>query len=146
MSRRAVLWLLLALFVLRVAGQLAVWMGVAPFLPPMPAWYSGLLPYGPLLVSQLLIIALLAKVSADVTRRAGYFARPHAWLDRPVRIFGWLYASAMIVRYVVTMAVFPERRWFGGTIPIVFHLVLAAYLLVLAGGQRRARLRDAEQH
>jgi hypothetical protein len=24
----------------------------------------------------------------------------------------------------------PDQRWFGGTIPIVFHWVLAAFLLV----------------
>ncbi len=31
---------------------------------------------------------------------------------------------------LITLALFPERRWLGsGTIPIVFHWVLAAYLL-----------------
>jgi hypothetical protein len=31
------------------------------------------------------------------------------------------------------MALYPERRWLGtGTIPIVFHWVLAAYLFTLA--------------
>lgn len=146
MNRGATLWLLLTLFAARVAGQLAVWLGVAPFLPPMDAWYSGLIPYRPLLLSQLLIIVLLAKVSWDVTRGSGYFARRHAWLDRPVRIFGWLYAASMLVRYAVTMAVFPERRWTGGAIPIVFHLVLATYLLVLAGGQHRSGLPHVRRH
>jgi hypothetical protein len=38
----------------------------------------------------------------------------------------------MLLRYAVTMAVHPERRWLGtGTIPIVFHWVLAAYLFTL---------------
>ena len=37
----------------------------------------------------------------------------------------------MVLRYVLTMSLFPERRWLGsGTIPIVFHFVLATYLLV----------------
>ncbi len=37
--------------------------------------------------------------------------------------------AVMVIRYVNTMALFPERRWLGsGTIPIVFHWVLAAYL------------------
>jgi hypothetical protein len=27
----------------------------------------------------------------------------------------------------------PAARWFGGTIPIVFHLVLATYLYALGG-------------
>jgi hypothetical protein len=29
------------------------------------------------------------------------------------------------------MARRPEQRWFGGTVPIVFHCVLAAFLFVL---------------
>ena len=36
----------------------------------------------------------------------------------------------MAARYVVRMARRSEQRWFGGTIPIVFHFVLAAYLTV----------------
>ena len=35
----------------------------------------------------------------------------------------------MAARYVVRMTRRPEARWFGGAIPIVFHLVLAAFLL-----------------
>jgi hypothetical protein len=39
----------------------------------------------------------------------------------------------MVLRYVITMAFFPERRWLGsGTIPIVFHWVLAAYIFTLS--------------
>jgi hypothetical protein len=37
----------------------------------------------------------------------------------------------MLVRYVVRMRRRPEARWFGGTIPMVFHLVLATYLYAL---------------
>ena len=38
----------------------------------------------------------------------------------------------MVARYAITMTLYPERRWLGtGTIPIVFHWVLAAYLYVL---------------
>jgi hypothetical protein len=28
------------------------------------------------------------------------------------------------------MALYPERRWFGGAIPIVFHWVLAGYVFL----------------
>jgi hypothetical protein len=38
----------------------------------------------------------------------------------------------MVIRYVVRMVLFPEERWFGGCIPIVFHWVLAAFLIVFA--------------
>lgn len=137
MTRALALRLLLGLFVLRVAGQLAVALGVAPFLPPMREWYSGLIPYGPLLASQLVIIALLAAICRDLARGHGYFARRRSWLHRPLSILAWLYAASMIVRYAVTMAMYPERRWTGGAIPIVFHLVLATFLLVLADHHRQ---------
>ncbi|MGD8631902.1 MAG: hypothetical protein PVG72_14390, partial [Gammaproteobacteria bacterium] len=45
--------------------------------------------------------------------------------------FSAVYALAMPVRYVVRMYRRPDERWFGGTIPMVFHLVLASYLYVL---------------
>jgi hypothetical protein len=137
-TRAHVLWLLLALFVARVAGQLMVALDLAPFLPPMQSWYSGLLPYKPLLASQVIIIVVFARVCLDLSRGAGFFARAHWTLGFPLWVFGWLYAGGMVTRYIVTMALHPERRWTRGTIPIVFHFVLAAFLLVLADHYRRA--------
>ena len=123
----AVLWSLLFLFVLRVAGQLLVALGLGPWLPPMKSWYSGLVPYGPLLASQILIIAAYAKACLDVTRGHGYFAAPRPRLGRGLTIFGALYLAAMAVRFVVQ----------GPTIPVFFHWVLAAFLLVLGRHHRR---------
>jgi hypothetical protein len=45
--------------------------------------------------------------------------------------FAVVYAVAMAVRYVVRMTRRPAQRWFGGTIPIVFHWVLASFVAVL---------------
>jgi hypothetical protein len=42
----------------------------------------------------------------------------------------------MLVRYPVQMALHPEWRWHHRTIPIVFHLVLATFLRVLAEVRR----------
>ncbi|MDP9365759.1 MAG: hypothetical protein M3Q10_16310, partial [Chloroflexota bacterium] len=58
--------------------------------------------------------------------------------------FACLYGGAMIVRYAATMLLRPEWRWFGHSIPIVFHLVLAAYLGLYArarGGRVRSGAR-----
>jgi len=136
--RAAVLWLLLVLFVGRVLGQLAVAVGIAPFLPPMEAWYSGLLSYRPLLISQGVIIIAFTRVCVDLSRGRGYFSEPRQWLASSTWVFGWLYAAAMAARYAITMTMYPERRWTGGTIPIVFHFVLAGFLLVLSDYHRRA--------
>ena len=146
MMRAALLWTLLTVFVVRVVGQLAVALGRAPFLPPMSEWYSGLLPYKPLLAAQVAIVLLFVKVCIDQSRGSGYFARPQRHLASPLWYFGWLYAGSMAVRYGATMTLYPERRWTGGTIPIVFHLVLATFLLTLAHYHRAAIGTDGHHH
>src|SRR5437879_7372841 len=77
-----VLWFLLFLFCLRVAGQALVAAFAVPFLPPMQQWYSGVLPYPILLPVQILIIVLLAKVATDFTRRRGFFVVPRRTMGR----------------------------------------------------------------
>ena len=53
--------------------------------------------------------------------------------DQPGPVF-WssvacvIYAASMVLRYVLTMTYRPEMRWFGGTLPIPFHFVLAGFL------------------
>ena len=126
------LWSLLLLFILRVVGQLLVAFDLVTFLPPMGAWYSGLIPYPQLVACQAIIIVLYMKVCIDYSRGKGFFVTP-----RPkgfgifLLIFGALYFFSMIVRYVVTMTLYPQKRWTGGAIPIFFHLVLASFILVV---------------
>ena len=136
MTRAAALWTLLALFTGRVAGQLAVSLDAAPFLPPMEQWQSGLLPYPVLLASQLVLIAGLGTVCQQFSRGAGYFVDRRPWLGAPLWIVGWIYAGGMVVRYAVWMAIKPEERWTGDLIPVVFHIVLATFLLVVADHHR----------
>ncbi len=126
-----VLWILLALFCLRVVGQMLVAFLHVGFLPPMEEWYSGLMAYRWLLPSQFLIIFLYAKISIDFRRGRGFLVVPRRGLGTGLLIFGSLYFLVMIARYVIRMTLLPEGRWFGGTIPIFFHLVLASFLLVL---------------
>ena len=70
----ALLWLLTGLFALRVAGQALVAFLPVRFLPPMAAWYSGLIPYPVLLPVQLVMLAVMAKINADLGAGAGAFA------------------------------------------------------------------------
>ena len=138
MTRAAALSTLLALFIGRVAGQLAVSLDAAPFLPPMEQWQSGLLPYRVLLASQLILIAVLATICRQFSRAAGFFVGRRPWLGTPLWIAGWIYAGGMVVRYAVSMALKPEERWTGDLIPVVFHIVLASFLLIVADHHRRA--------
>ncbi len=130
--RASALWVLLGLFFVRVAGQALLGLGILQAggpLPPWDEWYSGLLPYPWLLVSQIAILALLTKASLDVTRGDGYFARPSRRLGGSLVVFGTVYAIGMGVRYLLRGSL---------SIPIVFHWVLAGYLLVLGEYHLRA--------
>jgi hypothetical protein len=125
-----ILWVLLALFVCRVLGQLIVVLYAPEFLPPMKEWYSGLMPYRYLLPTQILIIGFFAKIALDIHRGVGRFSKPNRKLGLFLRNFGYFYFGAMIFRYILRMSMYPEERWFGGTIPIIFHFVLATFLIV----------------
>ena len=123
----ALLWTLLALFVLRVAGQALVAFFDVPWLPPMERWYSGLLPYPYLLPAQIAIIVLMARICADFTRRRGFFVRPRRFFAVHWLWFGWIYFAGMVLRFVVQ----------GATIPVFFHWVLAAFMIAVGLWHRR---------
>ena len=76
------LWLLQALFCARVAAQLVQSRWEVPFLPPFAAWQSGVLPYWLLFLAQLLIIALLTRVTLRMSRGeiAATVRRSYYWL------------------------------------------------------------------
>jgi len=131
------------LFILRVLGQMLVAFFDVQWLPPMKEWFSGLLPYPELLISQILIIILFAKICADFARGRGYFVLPKRRFGINVMFFGWIYLGAMILRYILRMTLHPDQRWFGGSIPIIFHWVLASFLLVLGNYHRVAGHRAA---
>jgi len=123
------LWVLLFLFGLRVAGQALVVFLDVQWLPPLAAWQSGLLPYHWLLLSQVVIILLFARIGWDIARGRGAFAQPRAWFGAGLLAFAMPYLLTMLVRYGVRMCLYPSERWTGGSIPTVFHWVLAGFLL-----------------
>lgn len=129
------------LFAGRVLGQALVAFVGVPWLPPMEQWFSGMIPYPPLLIIQLLMLMLMIKITTAIWRGKGAFAdvRPH-WSGILMK-FSAVYASLMVVRYILTMILHPEMRWFGDIIPIIFHFVLAGFIFVL--GRYHRVLTDA---
>ncbi len=123
------LWLFTGLFVLRVVGQVVVRLRRPSFLPPTEEW--NLTPYRLLLPTQVAIVGFMTWIDVELTRGAGFAASPRATLGTVFIWLSFVYAVAMAARYVVRMHRRPQARWFGGTIPIVFHEVLAGYLYVL---------------
>jgi hypothetical protein len=117
----------LFLFCLRVAGQALVAFFDVTWLPRMERWQSGLLPYGALLASQVLIVALMAWICVDFTRGRGFFVQPRRFFALHWLWFGWTYLGAMIARFFIQ----------GPTIPVFFHWLLAAFIILVGLWHRR---------
>jgi hypothetical protein len=128
------LTLLLALFVFRVVAQLCQYFWPNDLLPPFSAWQSGLLPYPVLVMSQFVIIAAAIWAIVGVTRAT---LAPHRNIFTALLIAGWVYFGAMALRLVAGLTLLKGTRFFGATLPAVFHLVLALLLIVLARHLRR---------
>ena len=137
-----VLWVLLIVFILRVVSQMLVAAGVAPFLPPMEAWQSGLLPYPVLVMCQIVVITIYGKVCLDFTRGRGFFVQPRRGLGVGLLVFGSIYFGVMISRFIILLS-HPGEHWMGGPLPIVFHWLLAAFLL-LVGSYHIGELRRSK--
>lgn len=121
------LGVLTVLFAARVVGHALVAYLDVTWLPPMEAWYSGLLPYPVLLPTQLVILLVQVVIGRDVRRGRGFFSRPRPRAGRALQWLAYVYALAMIVRYAVMRS---------HPIPIVFHWVLAAFLFTLGRSMR----------
>jgi len=121
------LWILTILIVGRVLGQIVVVLFAPRWLPPMQQWQSGLLPYPVLLAGQAVVLWLMFSISIDFARGTGFWVEPHPSLGLAAVIWSSVYAGAMVLRYVIRMTRRPDQRWLGGTIPIVFHTIVAAF-------------------
>ena len=73
----------------------------------------------------------MAWLDVDFSRASGAAVDGRHALGVALLAASGLYAGSMLVRYVVRMTRRAEQRWFGGTIPIVFHWVLASFLFAL---------------
>jgi hypothetical protein len=97
------------------------------WLPPMQAWYSGLMPYPYLFPSQVILVVLMTWICVDFTRRRGPFYAPRRLFAVWWFWLAWIYLAGMIARFL----------WFGLSIPVVFHWVLAAFMLAVGVSHRR---------
>lgn len=132
MNTRAMLLIgLHTAFFCRVIGQVLVLLVEPPWLPSLEHWMSGALPYFILLPGQILLLMWMTMVTYDGVRANGYWHPTRQATRETLRVLAIVYAIAMVMRYVLTMAYLPELRWHGHTIPIAFHFVLAGYLYVL---------------
>ena len=119
-------WVLTALFAVRVAGQaVQTWFPQAS-LPAAEAFQGSSLPYGLLLLVQLVILAIMVRTSvrmqsADLPPRR----RVGLWLGA----LGALYMAFALGRIAIGLMVPDANAWFRTWIPAFFHVVLAGYVL-----------------
>ncbi len=93
------------------------------------------MPYGLLLASQLVIVVAMVATArrfstgrVEAQRTTGLVA---LWA-------GGVYLGAMVARLTLGLTLLSESRWFASWLPTLFHLVLAAFLLVVGAYHRRA--------
>jgi uncharacterized protein len=114
------------LFALRVLGQIVVLLSAPRWLPPMDRW--NLMPYRLLLPIQLAFLAVMCWIWISLLAERGFVAEPNRGFGLFAIVVSVVYAGSMVIRYAVRMRRRPGERWFGGAIPIVFHIVLAAFV------------------
>jgi hypothetical protein len=122
------LWLLTALFALRVAAQPLALVVDAPWLPRFEAWHGGVLPYPVLLLSQLAILAWLVRTAWRISTGA---AVPRPTVGRLLLGAAGFYGGVMVLRLLLGATMLRDDRWFASPVPTAFHLVLAGYLFLL---------------
>jgi uncharacterized protein len=122
------LWILFLLFCFRVFAQLTQYFIPNSFLPPFEAWHSGTLSYASLVFFQFVIIGIYLSVCIRISMGK---INPHKSIGKRLLVLGGIYAFIMVTRYILRMSMFPSERWFGGSIPILFHVVLASFLITL---------------
>ena len=123
-----ILLVLLLCFCFRVAVQGIQYFFSIGFLPSFSLWHSGTLSYPVLVLFQLIIIIFFAWISYQVSSDK---LTPSNIVGKRLIVLASIYGFVMIVRYIIKMSLYPTERWFGGSLPILFHIVLASFLLTL---------------
>jgi hypothetical protein len=125
----SLLWFFTGLFIIRVVGQIVVAVRPQQWLPPMYQW--NFIPYPILLPIQLVFIGVMVWFNVSFSQNVGISTIDSPGAGKFLIVFSAVYVLAMVIRYTIRMYRRPDQRWFGGTIPIVFHVVLASYLYTL---------------
>ncbi|MBX9605761.1 MAG: hypothetical protein K2Y51_06030 [Gammaproteobacteria bacterium] len=123
------------LFGLRVFAQAVQYVQPSPYLPPFEAFQGSALPYALLLPAQVLILSVMIRATVSVAQaRQG----PRPARGRLLARLGALYLAAALLRIALGLALPELGAWFRAWIPAVLHVVLAAFVLLLADRHLRS--------
>ncbi len=130
MGRRYFPWMaaLAGLFGFRVLAQLIQVLRPVSFLPPFESWQGAVLPYPLLVASQAAIILVLGRV-LWLLRVDGI--SPSRTKYRICFALGGIYFAFMGFRLVAGLTLLAGHPWYSKSLPAFFHVVLAAFLLLL---------------
>jgi sterol desaturase/sphingolipid hydroxylase (fatty acid hydroxylase superfamily) len=122
--------LLTALFSMRVFGQAVQRWLPQPWLPQFAHWQGSAIAYAALLPMQVVILAGMIRASWRAAQgRTVPSRRAMKWLAA----LGSLYMAVAIARIAIGVAFPSAPAWFTAFISGAFHLVLAGFILALAG-------------
>ena len=135
-QHRTAYWmvLLLAVFLVRVIGQLIVVDEPIAYLPHFEDWHSNAMAYKYLLLSQLVILLVGIQVCWRLFTSS---VTPRPTLGRVLYFLGWVYWTSMFIRLVLGLNLFNEVHWFEQHLPALFHLVLANMLMLIGDYHRK---------
>ncbi len=122
----SVLLVLTGLFAFRVIAQLVQFVYPVNFLPPYAVWHSGALLYVELVAVQGLILLICVRIVWNVKNRTIIPSRRQGII---LFTLGIIYLVSMCIRLIVGLTIAPDHFWFGATVPTVFHLVLASFVM-----------------
>ncbi len=121
-----VLSILTSLFAFRVFAQLIQFVYPVSFLPPYAVWHSGTLSYEWLVAVQGLILMLCLRIVWRVKKGMLIPSRRKGMI---LFNLGMIYLLSMGIRLIVGLTIATDHYWFGATIPAVFHVVLASFVI-----------------
>ena len=121
------LLILTALFAFRVIAQLIQFVYPVSFLPSYAAWHSGALPYGVLLLTQGVILAVCLRIVWGVFKGTIVASRQKGKI---LLGMGIIYLVSMGARLMIGLTIASDHFWFGSMLPTFFHMVLASFLIV----------------
>ena len=129
------MFLFTLLFLGRVLAQGVEYFVDIPFIPDFEQWHSATLPYWLLLLFQLLILGFMGTVTARLFQGTLRLSRQGR---KCVLRLGWIYFWAMAARHLLGLTLLADTVWFTSTLSILFHYVLALFLIVLGNTQPEA--------
>jgi sterol desaturase/sphingolipid hydroxylase (fatty acid hydroxylase superfamily) len=120
---------LLFLFFFRVAAQVIQYMTPVTWLPSFNQWQSGALPYPILLSFQVVILIWGASTVRNIINRKLQASSVKATI---LLVIGGVYFLTMLFRLLAGQTFASGYFWLDALLPTLFHIVLAAFLLMLS--------------